>query len=100
MVSLGEKPTMAMHSRVSYIAYIGGLDLGLAHVLAREIGKRIEVPAGRVPLSLVHRRTSVSWVQELCLYSTAKSTSGTWRTLLFGRSIPQSSSWAVGGTRW
>src|SRR5499427_4450239 len=37
-------PTIAMHSRVSYIAYIGGLDLGLAHVLAREIGERIEVP--------------------------------------------------------
>jgi hypothetical protein len=33
-----------MHSRVSYIAYIGGLDLALAHVLAREIGERIEVP--------------------------------------------------------
>lgn len=39
-----QKPTMVMHSRVSYIAYIGGLDLGLAYVLAREIGKRIEVP--------------------------------------------------------
>lgn len=39
-----ERPTLAMHSRVSYIAYIGGLDLGLAHVLAREIGRRIEVP--------------------------------------------------------
>lgn len=39
-----QKPTISMHSRVSYIAYIGGLDLGLAHVLAREIGKRIEVP--------------------------------------------------------
>jgi hypothetical protein len=37
-------PTLTMHSRVSYIAYIGGLDLGLAHVLAREIGDRIEVP--------------------------------------------------------
>jgi hypothetical protein len=37
-------PTISMHSRVSYIAYIGGLDLGLAHVLAREIGRRIEVP--------------------------------------------------------
>ncbi len=31
-------PTLGMHSRVSYIAYIGGLDLALAHVLAREIG--------------------------------------------------------------
>jgi hypothetical protein len=39
-----EQPTLSLHSRVSYIAYIGGLDLGLAHVLAREIGKRIEVP--------------------------------------------------------
>lgn len=36
-------PTISMHSRVSYIAYIGGLDLALAHVLAREIGQRIEV---------------------------------------------------------
>jgi hypothetical protein len=33
-----------MHGRVSYIAYIGGLDLALAHVLAREIGRRIDVP--------------------------------------------------------
>lgn len=37
-------PTISMHSRVSYIAYIGQLDLALAHVLAREIGDRIEVP--------------------------------------------------------
>lgn len=37
-------PTIAMHSRVSYIAYIGGLDLALACVLAREIGQRIDVP--------------------------------------------------------
>lgn len=36
-----EKPTLGLHSRVSYIAYIGGLDLALAHVLAREIGVRI-----------------------------------------------------------
>jgi hypothetical protein len=39
-----EVPTLAMHSRVSYIAYIGGADLALAHVLAREIGDRIGVP--------------------------------------------------------
>jgi hypothetical protein len=36
-----EQPTLSLHSRVSYIAYIGGLDLALCHVLAREIGKRI-----------------------------------------------------------
>lgn len=30
-------PTLAIHSRVTYIAYIGGLDLALAAVLAREI---------------------------------------------------------------
>src|SRR5499427_3317248 len=40
----GERPTISLHSRVSYIAYIGGLDLGVAHVLAREIGRRIDVP--------------------------------------------------------
>ena len=36
----GGPPTLAMHSRVSYIAYIGGLDLALCHVLARTIGER------------------------------------------------------------
>lgn len=36
-----EQPHLAMHSRVSYIAYIGGADLALCHVMAREIGKRI-----------------------------------------------------------
>lgn len=36
-------PTLSMHSRVSYVAYIGGLDLGLAHVLARYIGNEIGV---------------------------------------------------------
>lgn len=37
-------PTIALHSRVSYIAYIGGLDLALAHVLARTIGAEFGVP--------------------------------------------------------
>jgi hypothetical protein len=36
-----EQPTLTLHSRVSYIAYIGGLDLALCHVMAREIGARI-----------------------------------------------------------
>jgi hypothetical protein len=35
------QPTLTMHSRVSYIAYIGGLDLALCYVLAREIGRKI-----------------------------------------------------------
>jgi hypothetical protein len=39
-----EQPTLSMHGRVSYIAYIGGLDLALAHVLARTIARRIDVP--------------------------------------------------------
>jgi hypothetical protein len=36
-------PTLTLHSRVSYIAYIGGADLALAHVLARHIADAIEV---------------------------------------------------------
>ncbi len=39
-----QQPTLTLHSRVSYIAYIGGADLAVAHVLARYIGKRIKVP--------------------------------------------------------
>lgn len=38
-----EQPTLVLHSRVSYIAYIGGLDLALAYVLARSIGQRLGV---------------------------------------------------------
>jgi hypothetical protein len=39
-----QQPVFSMHSRVSYVAYIGALDLALAHVLARYIAKRIRVP--------------------------------------------------------
>lgn len=45
------QPTLTMHSRVSYIAYIGGLDLALCYVLAREIGQRI----GRDPSEFAFR---------------------------------------------
>lgn len=38
------QPTLTLHSRVSYIAYIGGLDLALCRVLASEISDRIKVP--------------------------------------------------------
>ncbi len=39
-------PTISLHSRVSYIAYIGGLDLALAHVLARRIGEDVGIDPG------------------------------------------------------
>ena len=34
-------PTLTMHSRTTYMGYIGELDLALAHVLAREIAQRV-----------------------------------------------------------
>lgn len=34
-------PQLVLHSRTTYLGYIGQLDLALAHVLAREIGKRV-----------------------------------------------------------
>lgn len=46
-----EQPTLTMHSRVSYIAYIGGADLALCYVLAREIGRKI----GRKPRDFAFR---------------------------------------------
>jgi hypothetical protein len=45
------QPVLAMHSRVSYVPYIGGADLALAHVIAREIGHRI----GRGPEDFAFR---------------------------------------------
>lgn len=35
------QPHLTLHSRVAYIAYMGGADLALAYVIAKEIGKRI-----------------------------------------------------------
>lgn len=40
----GVPPTLTLHSRVSYIAYIGGADLAVAHTIARYISKQIQVP--------------------------------------------------------
>lgn len=42
------KPTLTLHSRVSYIAYIGGADLALAHVLAREIMQPYDIGPSEV----------------------------------------------------
>lgn len=37
------KPTLTMHSRTTYLGYIGQLDLALAHVLAREVAARLGI---------------------------------------------------------
>lgn len=38
------KPWMGLQSRVTYITYMGGADLALCHVIAREISRRIGIP--------------------------------------------------------
>lgn len=40
----GGPPTMILQSRVTYITYMGGADLALCHVIAREISARIGIP--------------------------------------------------------
>jgi len=42
-VSKTGQPVLILQSRVTYITYMGGADLALCHVIAREIGKRIGV---------------------------------------------------------
>jgi hypothetical protein len=37
-------PQITMHSRTSYLGYIGGLDISLAHCMAREVGERVGLP--------------------------------------------------------
>jgi hypothetical protein len=37
------KPTLTLHSRTTYLGYIGQIDLALAHVLAREIAERVGI---------------------------------------------------------
>lgn len=40
----GPPPTLALHSRTAYLSYIGGADLALCHVVAREISEAIDIP--------------------------------------------------------
>lgn len=35
-----DKPSLILHSRTTYLGYIGMMDLALAHVIARDIGER------------------------------------------------------------
>ena len=39
-----KQPILGLQSRVTYITYMGGADLALCHVIAREIGRRIGRP--------------------------------------------------------
>lgn len=43
-MSADKQPTLILQSRVTYITYMGGADLALCHVIAREISKRIGIP--------------------------------------------------------
>lgn len=36
-----KKPELALHSRVSYLPYMGGLDLALSYCIAKEVGKEL-----------------------------------------------------------
>ena len=43
-VSSDGQPILGLQSRVTYITYMGGADLALCHVIAREISQRIGIP--------------------------------------------------------
>lgn len=43
-MSAEKQPVLILQSRVTYITYMGGADLALCNVIAREIGERIERP--------------------------------------------------------
>lgn len=43
-VSSDGQPILGLQSRVTYITYMGGVDLALCHVIAREIAGRIGIP--------------------------------------------------------
>jgi hypothetical protein len=93
-------PTLGMHSRVSYIAYIGGLDLALAHVLAREIGATAGVAVediafrwhsdalqfhGFKSLPLLYRRSFITDLETPALrrkYPTIKLVGRWWDTIV------------------
>lgn len=69
----GPPPTLVLHSRTSYLTYMGGMDLALCHVLAKVIAERLEIPVEdirfewhsdallthnykQIPMSMVHHR--------------------------------------------
>lgn len=69
----GPQPTITMHSRTSYLTYMGGMDLALCAVIARYVGEAIDIPPEdfafewhadslcthnykQIPMSMVHHR--------------------------------------------
>ena len=60
-------PRLTMHSRTTYLGYVGELDLAVAHVLAREIGKRIGLEPEDIGFTWfieaaqMHRFKSMAW---------------------------------------
>lgn len=40
----GPPPTLTLHSRTSYLTYMGGMDLALCYVLASNIGEMLDIP--------------------------------------------------------
>jgi hypothetical protein len=69
----GPPPTLVLHSRTSYLTYMGGMDLALCRVLAVVIAERLEIPVEdirfewfsealmthnykQIPMSMVHHR--------------------------------------------
>ena len=66
------QPTLTMHSRVSYISYIGGLDMALAWVLAREIAEQSGCFAVE-EMAFVWQATALQWHGFKCIpYMVAK----------------------------
>lgn len=61
----GRKPTFGLHSRAVYIGYMGGLDLALCHLIAKEIGRRIDRPVE--DFEFVWYVDNVQWHAMKCL---------------------------------
>lgn len=60
-------PTLTLHSRTTYLGYVGEVDLALAHVLAREIGERVGLEPKDIRFvwfieaAQMHRFKSMAW---------------------------------------
>lgn len=79
-----KKPQLVMHSRVSYLPYMGGLDLALCYVIAKEVGAR---------LGFTVEDFSFVWYCSAWQYAHMQSVAYTWNHKDFMRAIKDEESY-------
>lgn len=51
------KPTIVLHSRTSYLGYVGGLDMGVAYMLGKYVARELGIPVDAISFVWINEAT-------------------------------------------